>query len=88
MVGSAGWALESVAVDAIGLWFLLSHRVEVEEADDEVADMTMGSRSELAELGRVEPAEGGHLADVEPPQPIFSLLTLLGREEADRWSSS
>lgn len=83
-----GWVgSDSVAVDAIGLWFLLSQSVEVEEADDEVADMTTGSRSELAELGRVE--EGGHLADVEPPpQPIFSLLTLLGREEADRWSSS
>lgn len=81
-----GWSV-SVAVDAIGLWFLLSQRVEVEEADDEVADMTTGRRSEFAELGRVEPAEGGHLV-AAVPQPIFSLLTLLGREDADRWSSS
>lgn len=62
-----------IVLDAVGLWFLLSHNVEVEEADDEVADM-MGSLSLLAELGRVEPADGGHLL------LIFSLLTLFGRE--------
>lgn len=62
-----------IMLDAVGLWFLLSHNVDVEEADDEVADM-MGSLSLLAELGRVEPADGGHLL------VIFSLLTLLGRE--------
>lgn len=67
-----------VAVDAIGLWFLLSQRVEVEDADDEVADM-MGRRSELAEFGRVE--EVGGILEVVGPVGIFSLLTLLGREE-------
>lgn len=74
-----------VAVEAIGLWFLLSHRVEVEDAadDTEVAD---GRRSELAELGRVE--EVGGILDVAlVPAVIFSLLTLLGREE-EGWSSS
>lgn len=64
----------SIMLDAVGLWFLLSHNVEVEEADDEVADM-MGSRSLLAELGRVDPADGGHLL------LIFSLFTLFGRDE-------
>lgn len=64
----------SIMLDAVGLWFLLSHNVDVEEADDEVADM-MGSRSLLAELGRVDPAEGGHLL------LIFSLFTLFGRDE-------
>lgn len=73
-----------VAVEAIGLWFLLSHRVEVEDADDEVADM-MGRRSELAELGRVE--EVGGSLEVVGPVVIFSLLTLLGREE-EGWRSS
>lgn len=62
-----------IMLDAVGLWFLLSHNVDVEEADDEVADM-IGSLSLLAELGRVEPADGGHLL------LIFSLLTLFGRE--------
>lgn len=62
-----------IVLDAVGLWFLLSHNVDVEEADDEVADM-MGSLSLLAELGRVELAEGGHLL------LILSLLTLFGRE--------
>lgn len=65
----ASWTL-----DAVGLWFLLSHNVDVEEADDEVADM-MGSLSLLAELGRVDPADGGHLL------LIFSLFTLFGRDE-------
>lgn len=65
----ASWTL-----DAVGLWFLLSHNVDVEEADDEVADM-MGSLSLLAELGRVDPAAGGHLL------LIFSLFTLFGRDE-------
>lgn len=62
-----------IMLDAVGLWFLLSHNVDVEEADDEVADM-MGSLSLLAELGRVEPTDGGHLL------VIFSLFTLFGRE--------
>lgn len=62
-----------ITLDAVGLWFLLSHNVDVEEADDEVADM-MGSLSLLAELGRVDPADGGHLL------VIFSLFTLFGRE--------
>lgn len=62
-----------IMLDAVGLWFLLSHNVDVEEADDEVADM-IGSLSLLAELGRVEPADGVHLL------LIFSLLTLFGRE--------
>lgn len=62
-----------IMLDAVGLWFLLSHNVDVEEADDEVADM-IGSLSLLAELGRVEPADGGHLL------LIFSLLTLFGRD--------
>lgn len=70
----------SITVDAVGLWFLLSQSVDVEEADDEVADM-MGSLSLLAELGRVDPADGGHLL------LIFSLLTLFGRDEV-RWSIS
>lgn len=64
----------SIMLDAVGLWFLLSHNVDVEEADDEVADM-MGSRSLLAELGRVDPADGGHLL------LIFSLFTLFGLDE-------
>lgn len=64
----------SIMLDAVGLWFLLSHNVDVEEADDEVADM-MGSLSLLAELGRVDPADGGHLL------LIFSLLTLFGRDD-------
>lgn len=64
----------SIMLDAVGLWFLLSHNVDVEEADDEVADM-MGSLSLLAELGRVDPADGGHLL------LIFSLFTLFGRDE-------
>lgn len=81
-----GWAGSwvRVAVEAIGLWFLLSQRVEVEDADDEVADM-MGRRSELAELGRVEEVEGS--LEVVGPVGIFSLLTLLGREE-EGWRSS
>lgn len=65
----------SIMQDAVGLWFLLSHNVDVEEADDEVADM-MGSLSLLAELGRVDPAAGGHLLLL-----IFSLFTLFGRDE-------
>lgn len=82
-----GWTAGSwvrVAVEAIGLWFLLSQRVEVEDADDEVADM-MGRRSELAELGRVE--EVGGSLEVAGPVGIFSLLTLFGREE-EGWRSS
>lgn len=81
-------AVAIIVLDASGLWFLLSHSVDVDEADDEVADM-MGSRSELAELGRVEPADGGHLLLPAPLLPqIFSLLTLLGRELDVRWSIS
>lgn len=73
--------------DAEGLWFLLSHRVDVDEADDEVADM-IGNRSLLAELGREVPGaeEVGVLllasiamAPRPPPPPISSLLTLFGR---------
>lgn len=44
-----------VVHEADGLWFLLSHSVDVDEADDEVADMMGGKRSLLAELGRVAP---------------------------------
>lgn len=57
---------------------MLSQSVDVEDADDEVADM-MGRRSELAELGRVEDA--GEILVPAVPAEIFSLLTLLGREE-------
>lgn len=71
-------------LDAEGLWFLLSHSVDVDEADDEVADM-IGSRSLLAELGRVLPgtvavfdAPPGTVATPQP-FPINSLFTLLGR---------
>lgn len=74
-----------VAVEAIGLWFLLSHRVEVEDAVDD-AEVADGRRSELAELGRVEEV-GGILEVALVPAVIFSLLTLLGREE-EGWSSS
>lgn len=74
-----------VAVEAIGLWFLLSHRVEVEDAVDD-AEVADGRRSELAELGRVEEV-GGILEVALVPAEIFSLLTLLGREE-EGWSSS
>lgn len=78
-----------VAVEAIGLWFLLSHRVEVEDAVDDAVDdaeVADGRRSELAELGRVEEV-GGILEVALVPAVIFSLLTLLGREE-EGWSSS
>lgn len=74
-----------VAVEAIGLWFLLSHRVEVEDAVDD-AEVADGRRSELAEFGRVEEV-GGILEVALVPAVIFSLLTLLGREE-EGWSSS
>lgn len=71
-------------LDAVGLWFLLSHNVDVDDADDEVADIT-GSRSLLAEFGRVLtqalvgviPPVGTGV--VEPTLPISSLLTLFGR---------
>lgn len=77
--------------DAEGLWFLLSHRVEVDEADDEVADM-IGNRSLLAELGREVP--GAEVVGVLPasmamaPRPLISsLFTLFGRvPERLRWS--
>lgn len=71
-------------LEAVGLWFLLSHNVDVDEADDEVADMT-GSLSLLAEFGRVlelpliaiVPPAG--LGVITQPLLINSLLTLFGR---------